>query len=344
MSRKVILRNFQCPGDIVVMTAAVRDLKRTYPKVAVDVRTSCPALWENNPHLTDLDEAAADVEVIDIEYPLIHRSNQEPWHFLHGFIDDTARKLDLHFELREFHGDIHLSEEERQREVIVNTVVQRKARYWILIAGGKYDFTTKWWNPQHYQEVVDKLRDQILFVQCGSDEHWHQPLRGVINLIGKTTLREFVHLMYHADGVLCPVTFAMHLAAAVEIRHGQCHHRPCVVIGGGREPPHWEAYPHHQFIHTVGALDCCSDGGCWKPVCQMDPSVHHDPDTICTYPISVERGLSIPRCMEMITPSHVVDRISMYYEGGILPRDNLLPEFHSSEERSIRSGSTGQET
>ena len=28
--------------------------------------------------------------------------------------------------------------------------------------------------------------------------------------------------------------------------------RPCVVIAGGREPPHFTAYPHHQFIHTVG--------------------------------------------------------------------------------------------
>lgn len=35
------------------------------------------------------------------------------------------------------------------------------------------------------------------------------------------------------------------------------------------EPPHWEAYPHHQFLHTVGALPCCGDGGCWKSRCQL---------------------------------------------------------------------------
>ena len=36
------------------------------------------------------------------------------------------------------------------------------------------------------------------------------------------------------------------------------------MVAGGREPPHFTAYPHHQYIHTVGALRCCDDGGCWK--------------------------------------------------------------------------------
>jgi hypothetical protein len=51
--RRVILQNTQSPGDIVMLTAAVRDLKRALgAAVAVDVRTPCPALWENSPHLT----------------------------------------------------------------------------------------------------------------------------------------------------------------------------------------------------------------------------------------------------------------------------------------------------
>ena len=30
--RKLVLRNFQSPGDIVMLTAAVRDLHRAYPR------------------------------------------------------------------------------------------------------------------------------------------------------------------------------------------------------------------------------------------------------------------------------------------------------------------------
>lgn len=36
-----------------MLTAAVRDLHAHYPGCFVtDVRTPCPPLWENNPHLT----------------------------------------------------------------------------------------------------------------------------------------------------------------------------------------------------------------------------------------------------------------------------------------------------
>ena len=56
-ARRLILRNFQSPGDIVMLTAAVRDLHRSNPgQFVTDVRTPCPQLWENNPHLTPLKE------------------------------------------------------------------------------------------------------------------------------------------------------------------------------------------------------------------------------------------------------------------------------------------------
>ena len=62
--RQLILRSFQSPGDVLMLTAAVRDLHLAAPgQFQTDVRTSCPALWENNPHLTPLREGEAGVEV-----------------------------------------------------------------------------------------------------------------------------------------------------------------------------------------------------------------------------------------------------------------------------------------
>ena len=60
--RKLILRNGQLPGDVVMLTAAVRELKRALGTgVEIDVRTPCPALWENNPHLTPLADGAGEL-------------------------------------------------------------------------------------------------------------------------------------------------------------------------------------------------------------------------------------------------------------------------------------------
>src|SRR4051812_45883997 len=122
--------------------------------------------------------------------------------------------------------------------------------------------------------------------------------------------------MFFAHGVLSPVSLLMHLAA-METPPGFVRHRPCVVVAGGREPPHWTAYPHHQFIHTVGALRCCDDGGCWKSRTRPigDGDSKDRPEELCVDPVG-----DLPRCMDMITAEEVIRRIEMYYQGGALTR------------------------
>lgn len=309
---RLILRSFQSPGDIVMLTAAVRDLHRAYPnRFVTDVRTSADALWEHNPHITPLNERDRDVRQLDMHYPLIHQSNQRPYHFIHGYPQYLETQLNLRIPVTEFKGDLYLSEAEKNEPPVFGGQ-QLPEQFWIIVAGGKYDFTAKWWNPDSYQQVVDRLQHRVQFVQCGEAGHWHPKLDGVIDLIGKTDLREFMRLMYHAAGVICPVTFAMHLAAAVPVRSDRPRSRPCVVIAGGREPTHWEAYPQHQYITRVGMLSCCIEGGCWKSRCQKvgdgDAKDRHD---LCEQPVEVADDLLIPRCLDMITPAEVVERVEL---------------------------------
>ena len=113
--RKFIFTNHQSPGDIVMLTAAVRDLHATFPgDFLTDVRTSCPDLWLHNPHLTPLTEDDPEAEVLPCHYPLIHQSNQRPYHFIHGFIEYLGERLGIRILPRQFKGDIHLSEEEKE--------------------------------------------------------------------------------------------------------------------------------------------------------------------------------------------------------------------------------------
>ncbi|MEQ9410074.1 MAG: glycosyltransferase family 9 protein [Fuerstiella sp.] len=315
--QRLILKSFQSPGDILMLTAAVRDLHRSHArKFQTDVRTSCDDLWTNNPFLTPLKEDDSDVESIDMHYPLIHQANQLPYHFIHGYRRYLEDRLSLRIEPSRFSGDIHLSDAEKSSELTVAGLKEKP--FWLIFAGGKYDFTAKWWDPQNYQAVVDHFAGRIQFVQCGSADHWHPRLNGVIDLVGKTSLREVVRLTYWSQGVVCPVTFAMHLAAAVEAPKGRPRNRACVVVAGGREPPQWEAYPHHQFISTNGALSCCSDGGCWKSRCQQVDDGDSKDRHVCEQPVELRRGLSIPRCMHMITPEDVIRRIELYFDGGAL--------------------------
>jgi ADP-heptose:LPS heptosyltransferase len=319
--KRLILRSFQSPGDVLMLTAAVRDLHRAHPgQYQTDVRTSADALWENNPNLTRLREGEPGVEQLDMHYPLVHQSSQRPYHFIHGYAQFLEQHLQVQIPITRFQADIHLAEHEKLLPAGLADHGIHEG-FWIVVGGGKKDFTAKWWNPASYQKVIDHFQGAIQFVQCGEAGHWHPPLDGVINLVGKTSLREFVRLMYHAAGVLCPVTFAMHLAAAVPTRPGLARARACVVVAGGRESPHWEAYPQHQFLHTVGALPCCAEGGCWKSRCQLvgdgDAKDRHN---ICERPVEIAPSLRIPQCMEMITPDDVIRRIDLYLAGATMGR------------------------
>ena len=144
--------------------------------------------------------------------------------------------------------------------------------------------------------------------------------------------------MHHAVGVVSPITFAMHLAAASEHRY-KLPNRPCVVIAGGREPIHWEAYPAHRFLYNGGGLPCCLMGGCWKSRCTLiGDNSEKDTRNVCENYVETDQkiklletggeeiseensrtiDLRIPKCMDMIKPRHVIEAIESYYEGGVL--------------------------
>ncbi len=312
--KKLILRNFQSPGDILMLTAAVRDLHVCYPgRFLTDVRTPCPDLWQHNPHLTPLREDEPGVEVIDCHYPLIDRINDVPYHFLHGFIEYLNDVLGLQIKPTRFKGDVHLADEERR---FFETVVAARGEvphYWLFASGGKYDYTIKWWSPARYEQVIEHFQGRIDFVQVGEADHHHPALRGAIDLRGQTTLRQLLRLMHHAQGAVSAVSLLMHLAAAVETKPGAPQNRPCVVIAGGREPPHFTFYPHHQYLHTVGALRCCDQGGCWKSRVKPLGDGDSKDQELCVDVVG-----ELPRCMHMITADEVIRRIESYYEGGAL--------------------------
>lgn len=363
--RKLLLLNCLSPGDVIAMTSSVRDLHRAFPNTYItDLYTSAGEIWHHNPYVTKLpykvERITADhqeeetplvrifktrnlkitledpeIEVFDCgydgDYPAsINRCNHNAYHFIHGYAQDLGKKLGIHIPVTEFKGDIHLSEQEKMWMSQVQELGVQD-NFWIVFSGGKYDFTAKWWNPEGYQAVIDHFRDKITFVQCGEPSHFHPELKGVINLVGKTNIRQLIRLMYHASGVLCPITFGMHLAAAVPVKmydnkgRRMPSERACVVLAGGREPYHWEAYPHHQFIHTVGALPCSSGGACWKSRCQPVGDNDEKDKNLCPHPVQVTEKLKIPKCQMLITPKMVTDRIEMYYASDLLEynSDNL---------------------
>lgn len=300
----LVLVNRCSPGDALMLTAAVRDLHAGYPgryRIAVD--TCFDELWLNNPYAVPLEDINHDAVRIDCGHPpLLDRCNSQPRHYLESMHHVLSDVLGHDVPLTRFAPDLHLADEEK-----TTPPCDAHGPYWLVIAGGKRDLTTKWWPSKNYQRVVDHFDGRICFVQAGAEGDHHPPLSGVRNVVGRTSLREFIRLVYHADGVVCPITCAMHVAAAFD--------KPCVVIAGGREPPHWEMYPTHQYLHMVGQLPCCRNGGCWKA--RVVPLHDGDGDrdgNLCVRPMKNATG-AVAACMAMIEPADVVRAIERYLQG-----------------------------
>ncbi len=312
MLQKFILRSRYALGDAVLLTAAVRELHRFCPGVyQTDVATAFPDIWRHNPYLTPLHPYEPGVAIVDCEMPAVRESDTSGQHALHGFLRFFNDYFGLDLKLTELRGDIHLSRSERATPSLVSRLAGNGIPFWLISAGGRFDISIKWWDPRRYQEVVDFFQGRILFVQVGNLKDHHPRLEGVVDLRGQTTVRDVVRLMYHAQGVLCGVTGLMHLAAAVPVRRGSFPNRPCVVVAGGREPPSWEAYPGHQFLHTVGTLGCCASSGCWRKLVRRLEDRSESRDGVC-----VDARGDLPHCMDLISSRHVIDRIETYVGSG----------------------------
>jgi len=154
--RKLYLKNYQSPGDILMLTATIRDLHQCYPdQFLTNVETSCNALWENNPYITpEVSHDDADATFIEIEYGhepgkkpgdpyrhlgLVHQCNDGAHHFTFGYTHDLNNKLGLDVLPTKLGGDVHISDEEKGWYSQVYEILGKDVPYWIVNAGCKSD-------------------------------------------------------------------------------------------------------------------------------------------------------------------------------------------------------------
>jgi len=296
-SRKIILKHRLSPGDILTMTRAVADLKATYSDWEIDVRTPCPEIWENNPHLTSLDENDPEVEVYDIQYPGINESGWRGQHFTDAFRENIEEQLGVKIKKTGIRPEIHISTEEKGWINQVETEFGWHGGFWLINAGWKPDNKLKFYH--RWQEVADifnsRFGGSVRLVQIGHQSHKHTKLKDVYDLVGKTDLRQLIRLCWWAHGTVGPLSFQFVLSAA--------YLQPHVVVAAGKEGVRWHIYPHGRYIYTNGALKCCEWDGCWK-----GGSNGHCADLV----------YGTPRCFALIEPYQIVDAIEMYYKGGVL--------------------------
>lgn len=306
MVKKIELLSKLSPGDIMTMTVAIESLHQTYPgEYLTGVKTSAMEIWENNPWITKFKDDESR-EQINSEYQTVHFCNQAPYPFIEGYTEHLGRALNISLRAVSNIPKIYLTDEEKGWMDQIQEYYSRgiKLQYWLICAGTKNDFTIKQWPIEYYQRVIDETSGFIQWVQIGSNEHSHHPLRGVIDLRGKTSHRQFMRLVYHSQGGLGPVTYLQHLCAAFE--------KPYMCILGGREPVHWVQYPKQYTFHSIGQLDCCKNSACWRSrVVPLGDGDNKDKESLCEIP-TFGYMKPVAKCMSMIKPREITSVIRKF--------------------------------
>lgn len=323
MKLKLFLRNGQAPGDILMMTCGVRDLKVAYGDLySINVETTCMPFWENNPYLDDFPEHEADM-VLNIGPKLAtQKSHTSGVHFANAFRICLEHLLGRSIPQGPIKPDVHLSEWERERGPII------EGDYWLVTTGVTQDFTTKAWPIERWQEVVTRT-PWMTFVQVGAQKHNHSRLEGgnVIDFVGKTEdpqtgFRDLFNLFLHCQGSMGVVSLQMHLSAAFG--------KPCVVVAGAREPTHWEAYPDHRYIHNQGALRCRKGEG-YQQGANLNLACWRADINACSNKVG-----NITKCMDMIKPVDILRAMGTYYEGGRLRKPEKSAVYVTKEKPIFR--------
>lgn len=369
--RKILLRHRRGVGDVLMLTAGIRDFKLLFPDIGIGVDTPYPDLFIGNPYIDpEITKHTECVEVYNAGYPTIQQCNNGVIHFTMSFLLDIICQVNarspLPIDVGEFcaafsNGKVSDKGEDNEVEPFVSYAEKYrkfsdkfarkradvyltdkeksynliKDRYgadkYWVVSFGKNDFTSKIWDFRQFQTVVDH------YSQYG--------IKFVI--IGRSD-----HITYKLKNVIdlidkttirdiFPIVYHSDgsISGVSFLMHlaaalpckDGTYGRPHVALYGGREPLSFTQY-EHQTLHAINTIPCCNNNsGCW--VSQVVPTGRKEGERTCKNPVSVD-GKSVQKCMHYITSNDVIRAISKYYTD-MIPIESKVSKIRSC---AVKSG------
>ena len=277
-------------GDELLLTAVAHELKRRKPDIKIwQVSHSEPLLF-NNPDY----QRTFSFDEWQLRYAfLLERQRMRLSYSVEVIPGELEIPPDEHILARlcrkagilgdvELRPYVYLTNEEKaagkigERFIVVQNMGQSTHQTFM---------NNKKWYPERIQEVVNllKKKDPALSVVLLGGES-DIALKNVVDLRGKTTLRESAAILANARCFIGTSGFLKHLARAAGIRS--------VIVYGGREHSYQTGYTCNENLNSF--VECAP---CWRW-------------NTCDYE---------KKCMQMITVDNVVDACDRVLEKKNMP-------------------------
>lgn len=230
-------------GDDLLCTCVFRELKKRGEQNIV-FRTMYPSLFQGNP----------DVDIsIRKKVPIIAGIMIYGLNFfqLTYFVPLKEHFLASMCRMAGVTGEVALRPYLflRPNELAAGRLFERQIVIQSAGIGTTTPMKNKEWFPERFQAVASRLQSKADLIQLGTP--LDPPLKGALDIRGKTSLREAAAILANSRAFVGQVGFLMHLARAVECRS--------VIVYGGRETPDKTGYIANRNL--VGVTPCSP---CWE--------------------------------------------------------------------------------
>ena len=235
-------------GDVVMSLAVVRAIRERNPSVRITFITKYHDLLAGHPlidRVMSVDEALRTPpgNVVSLRYEVFVPLRLHVIDYLAGCVG-----------LRDIAHDIPLPDYTSELGELHSLLGERRPR--IVVTRNAGPFTpNKEWPNERWDALIRRLAVDAVVVELGTSAAEPPLAASHLDLRGRTNLRQFCGLISLADLVICPLTSAVHIAAAYKV--------PTVSVLGGYELPENTAYPRHVPLYrNVPCSPCWRQDAC----------------------------------------------------------------------------------
>lgn len=220
-------------GDTISVTPVIREVRRIYPKVTLDVMTFFPEIFVNNPYVNgilDLKKEIPQAMVDSYHFQLNSFDPKKTHHFATHSVDFAANcALDRALLPTEWQYDLNYKPEDKKAAIkclIENGVDPEKDKV-ILIHPHGTEWSTRDWGKYRFQALADKIRSnypEYKMISVGGARSTlprfemknFVPTEGAIELYGALSLLQSSALMDLpcVKLMITPDTGTLHMASA----------------------------------------------------------------------------------------------------------------------------------